>query len=976
MFNERYTIVKLLGEGAFSRIFLARDALYDNALIALKTIHVDRGHKEMLSNLQNEFLTLRQFDHPNLVKVFDFGRIVSSDLPEHLDDVFFTLEYVEGMSLFEATESRDWESIYELIYQLAHALDYIHRHGLIHFDLKPQNILVTDGYLEEEPARIVKIIDFGLAATTIDTSSLQPRGSIHYLAPELITGDRFDHRVDLYSLGATLFEILARRPPFTGSTPLEIIKGHLAAPPPSLKVSRGDIPPQLCEVVDLLLVKDPENRLSDARRVAEKIAGLFRREQRFRRFIADTPPRKTIGRRAEISQLLQLLRNGLQPVDAHDTKKPIRIICVSGEAGIGKTTLLTEISRLAQTEGIVFLETRCHSERCIPYQFFRKLIRELVFVLRTHAGQGEDVLRQFSPLLSTFLPDLFAGESGSPTVEPTSPDSIYYFYETATKFLAQTSVLEPYALWIDDIHLADQSSLDLLVYVIQGIARSPVVIFLTAESQRTLEEILDTSRADSIAIHLSGLDEADIGELAELMLRTPLPTATVHQLAAVVGASPQVLKEILSQFSLLPPDQALNALQQALDEPERLHIPRTVDDLYTHRLNGLRPEERSLLSMMSCLRGPAAFSLLCRVSPYSPGRLTHFLRELSKNGFLVPSDGGTKYHFAQAQFQQYVYRAILEGKEEAHLLIARAMEQFGNQSVEENLEEIAYHYHRGGAHREGYAYYVRAAEKARSIFSFKENLFFLEEAARIGTPGREEDESLLEKLAEGYMLVGDLGKASQLYHRLVDNYSPTPSKRLRSLKSLAKVQTRQGMLQEALHSLNEALTLSRSTEERMELEGELIAVDISQGHFEAARRRCLNAIERFNDPTNRAGLGIFYNALGIVYFYQNKFDEATQYFTRARALLEPGGPKDKLISNYLNLGNVFSAQDNFTEAERHWQRALVLSKEIGNVQQEAQIYNNLGISSYKSARYDDAVRYYQQALEIFTRIPPYVFKYF
>ncbi|MEK6754830.1 MAG: tetratricopeptide repeat protein, partial [Bacteroidota bacterium] len=173
---------------------------------------------------------------------------------------------------------------------------------------------------------------------------------------------------------------------------------------------------------------------------------------------------------------------------------------------------------------------------------------------------------------------------------------------------------------------------------------------------------------------------------------------------------------------------------------------------------------------------------------------------------------------------------------------------------------------------------------------------------------------------------------------------------------------------EALHSLNEALTLSRSTEERMELEGELIAVDISQGHFEAARRRCLNAIERFNDPTNRAGLGIFYNALGIVYFYQNKFDEATQYFTRARALLEPGGPKDKLISNYLNLGNVFSAQDNFTEAERHWQRALVLSKEIGNVQQEAQIYNNLGISSYKSARYDDALHYYQQALEVFTRI--------
>lgn len=963
--NKRCEIIEKIGAGATGNVFLVKDTFYENVSVALKTIQADYITEESLKSLKDEFLTLKQFDHPNLVKVFHFDKIVTSDIPEYLNDYFFTLSYIKGQDLFQATENASIEFLYEITYQICEALHYIHRHDLIHFDIKPENILITEEMINDERVPVAKIIDFGFAATNVGDDRPPIRGTLEYIAPELLRGETYDHRVDLYSLGMTLYHLITRTLPFAADSSIDIIKKQIGEVPPPISQYRNDIPENLNNIVTKLLEKDPAKRFPDAGNVIEHLHDTFPRYHILKNHIADIPPVKIIGRDEELETLLQKIKNRITGTpNGHS-----HFINVEGDTGIGKTALLTELARRIESDEETLLNARCYGESSAPYEPFRMVCKELLFILKKMDTTGEKLISQYNSVFETLTSDSFPGDKSNQKQLFEGVDSKLRFHDMVASFFVEFSKLKPFVMLVDDIHLADESSAELFQYIERSLADSPAIIIATSHPGKH-DQRVPTRKNGNGVVSLEEFNEMEIQEFTATYLNTRhIDEDIVKTLHQEVGGLPYLLREFLMQFSSLASDEALRALNHALKDPEgKKRFPRTITQLYQNKLDQGLPEENNLLAILSCFPTPCDTKLCKEISPYSPERTIQFVNKLTRKGYLSVTGEDSLYHFAQRRFQQFIYDSIGEEKQGLHHLIAESLEKLYAGKTSEQSKHIAYHYRKAGDIQKAVHHYLDAAEYAISIFALNEYNQLLETCLDLHI----EDESLIrtimEKLGDGYILVADYGNAEKIYTQLLQHKNVPESKKILYLKSLGIAQIRLGQLDEATESLSEASALASSPSDQIEIESELVSIEIMRGNYSEAHRQCTKLLNEFSDKKSSPELSTLYNKMGIINFYQTNYEDALQHFSNSLGLLKQSGMKDKLIVPYLNLGNVNSSRENYEEAEYYWNEALKLCKEIGNVQQEAQIYNNLGIAAFQQEKYNESLNYYNKALNIFIRI--------
>jgi eukaryotic-like serine/threonine-protein kinase len=264
----RYRIEGRLGVGGMSTVHLAFDLrLERNVALKLLAEHL-ADDSTFVSRFRREALAAARLVHPNIVQVFDFG------LDERQHQHFIVMEHVPGHSCAELLRDRghlDIEQGVEIISQACRGLDYAHRHGVVHRDVKPGNLLVSGG-------DVVKLADFGIARAT-DQSSITQVGSVlgtaAYLAPEQARGEEAGPRADLYSLGVVAYQLLSGRLPYEASSLSELaLKQQREAAPP-LDDLNPHVPHELARAVAMALVLDHEDRVPDAIAFAEALrAGM------------------------------------------------------------------------------------------------------------------------------------------------------------------------------------------------------------------------------------------------------------------------------------------------------------------------------------------------------------------------------------------------------------------------------------------------------------------------------------------------------------------------------------------------------------------------------------------------------------------------------------------------------------------------------------------------------------------------------
>ncbi|MBO7360442.1 MAG: serine/threonine protein kinase, partial [Clostridia bacterium] len=266
--DGRYLLEKALGEGGMAVVFKAKD-LEKGITVALKIVKEEcLKDKGSLRRLFNEWKAISMLSHPNIVSVYDFS--VKGPIK------YIALEYVEGISLREYMDRRQVLSTAEtecFSEQILAALDHAHSKGIVHRDIKPQNImLIKHGY--------VKVTDFGIAKLpTVDTGTIyneEAIGTAFYISPEQAAGEEIDTRSDIYSLGVMMYEMATGKLPFYDENPMSVLMMHVRnRPDPPREVNRA-VPRGLETLILSAMAKDPAKRYQTA-------ADMFRELRKLRK---------------------------------------------------------------------------------------------------------------------------------------------------------------------------------------------------------------------------------------------------------------------------------------------------------------------------------------------------------------------------------------------------------------------------------------------------------------------------------------------------------------------------------------------------------------------------------------------------------------------------------------------------------------------------------------------------------------------
>ncbi len=256
--DGRYVIQKVLGEGGMGVVYLARHALIDK-LVALKALRSDlSSDKEITTRFLNEAQAASRIGSPHIVDISDFGVLPGGS-------AYFVMEYLRGESLADRQARLGVFSVRGTIHigkQVAQALAAAHDAGIVHRDMKPDNVMLIDRGGDPD---FVKVLDFGIAKVNSQATRLTRAGSVfgtpQYMSPEQAAGVPVDHRSDIYALGIMLYEMLKGGVPFTGDNVMNILSHHMFHPPPPLRDgSRSDLPPELESIVMKCLAKKASER--------------------------------------------------------------------------------------------------------------------------------------------------------------------------------------------------------------------------------------------------------------------------------------------------------------------------------------------------------------------------------------------------------------------------------------------------------------------------------------------------------------------------------------------------------------------------------------------------------------------------------------------------------------------------------------------------------------------------------------------
>lgn len=365
--SSRYIIEAIIGHGGMGTVYRALDRMTGDR-VALKRVNVPKEHLRFASSAGNidlrlalaqEFRVLASLRHPHIISVLDYGF-------DETRQPYFTMELLENaQNIIEAGQDQPFTLQVRLLVQFLQALAYLHRRGVVHRDLKPDNVLVID--------HEVRVLDFGLAVAReyVSADSAGAAGTLAYMAPESLAGMPATPASDLYAFGVLAYEMVAGRHPFDVTNIPMLIESIMIHEP-----DYGLVPGEerFIQLLKELLAKNPAERSSDANALVAAMIDITKRPE-----LLNSPTvrdsflqgAKFVGREREMEQLVAALDRAVAGRQGSSW-------LIAGESGVGKTRLLEELRAQALITGALVMRGQATQEGRAPYHVWRPVIKRLI----------------------------------------------------------------------------------------------------------------------------------------------------------------------------------------------------------------------------------------------------------------------------------------------------------------------------------------------------------------------------------------------------------------------------------------------------------------------------------------------------------------------------------------------------------------------------------------------------------------------
>jgi anti-anti-sigma factor len=949
--KNRYQIETKISDGQLGTIFKATDT-HLGRLVAVKILSASfsDGAIDRFLRHAREIIDLT---HPNIVNIFE--------CEEDRGLSFMVEEFVEGQTLQktfqqQAGEALPLDTALSIAVKITQALEYAHAHGVIHGDLKPQNVLIANNE--------VKISDFGLgrleggrSLMTLDVSLalITP----HYLAPEQVLGQAVDARTDLYALGVILYELFTGHLLFEGNDQ-EILEHHRLTLPKPPRQHNPKLSRSLEYLILKLLDKDPNKRYATVRHVRRILVGMAMTVSG--RGQSQTVPRPNwpifVGRAEPLQHLLALWEETRL---GHG-----QLVFVQGELGLGKSRLIQEF---ADQVGLatVFIGHCQNSEGSVAYQPFIDALKTYFAttppeLASRQVGEMLSEVAHFVPEIQHILPAI------DPATAPATPDPASF---SLIETIKQAATDRPWLIIMDDLDWADQCSLQLLDYLARHCRETALMIVATYG-----QDISDNKPLTEMLSHLQGhlaytslalrhLLESEVKELLESIWGQSIPQAMVAAIYRRAQGNPLFVAEMAKNLV----DEGVITWHQGhwhFGSVVDSNLPQRLRETILRRIRCLAKETQSVLQQAAVIGYSFSFEDLHAITDLSEqGILENLDAALEKQLIKVLADGS--YCFSNLRTQQVLYENLSSLKQRLfHREIAEALEQRHLPDTERTAALLAHHYFQAKELEKGLVYSIQAGTQATALYASHNALVWYTQALDVLDQLEPTEaqrlqrfelllarEQIYDNLGERIAQGADLAVLQSLMQTLND-----PAKQ-------ALVHNRQARYERALNHFDQAISEAQAAliaarqANQPALQGEgflhLAHISASQGHLEMARAHIYDAQEILGNAGNSQFKAKTLNGLGDMYKLLKDYAQAEIYYQQALELNRANSFRYGEAVSLSSLGSLSLKVGDPAQALAYCRQALHINRLTGHRRGEAQCLYHLSLA-YKTLGQEQAAQ--------------------
>lgn len=724
-----YEILGSLGEGGMGEIYRARDPRLGRQ-VAVKVLgHQLTKDPEAVARFIGEARAASALNHPNIVTIYEVGEFEG----QH----FIAMEFVQGTTLRALlTHSPELERFNDLASQIARALAAAHAAGIVHRDIKPENIMIRDdGY--------VKVVDFGIArlvrvpgeASDMPTSKTGPAtllGTPRYMSPEQIRGDRIDSASDIFSFGIMAYEWAAGRYPFEG----ESVVGVLGSIIDDEVLAPSRFSPGVSSAVEALILemlqKNPARRPT-AMEIVERLGRSATVET------TSIPPatlsveHERVGRQRESAELLSAFDSVVHGSGL--------LVGVSGEPGIGKTTLVEDTLRAIAARGVpaYIARGRC-SERLAGAEAYLPCLEAFDSLLK---GDGrETVARILKALAPAWYAQLSAADSADASANlAAKAGSTERLKRELQACLEELSRLRPVVLFFDDVHWADASTVDLLMYVAARFDRLRVLIVATfrpnelRRANHPFLAVLHDLQGKGVGRE-TAVDFLTSNETAEYLERNFPNHQFPSELATLIQDKTEgnplfmvdLVRDLRNRGVIAQRDETWELTQEMPSIAREL--PASIRSMIQRKIDALSDDDRRLLVAASVQGVRIDTAVIARALERDAGDLEEHLDRLDRlHGFvrlvgderLPDGTQSSQYRFVHALYQNSLYESLRPVRRAAMSgVIAKALAGFYGNDSAPIATEVAFLFEAAQDHANAAQYFLQGIQKAIDVCGYRE----------------------------------------------------------------------------------------------------------------------------------------------------------------------------------------------------------------------------------------------------------------
>jgi len=987
--DKRYQILKKLGTGSTGEVYKVKD-LKDQKIIALKILYLDRP----VQRFKREFRLLAGFYHPYLCSVYDFG-ILDDD-----GRSYFTMEYIDGEDIYTAAQGVSYETIYTWIVQVCRVLEYIHSRGLIHYDIKPGNVLVAKGkeqgaegnkkrYAQSSMLH-VKLMDFGLAGEQRIKGGTLIKGTFPYIAPEVIKGLAVDHRADLYSLGVLLYEVFTRQPfreeKASFVTLLKQREDRMYKSPSRIV---ADLPRCVERLIVRLLEFEPAARFNRANEVIKEINTFSRlkftleTEKTIEGYLLSS---RFVGRNKEMRMLSSLYEQARQGAG--------RVVLITGDAGIGKSRLLKEFKIYTQMQRSHTFVGYAYRNKTIPLESFYGIFYELI----NYFDGGSELfhsrkLRFILAVLFKIFPDLIHGHLRKklPRLVPLEPhQERLRNFEALSELIGYCAAhLKDLVILLEDLHWADDLTIQFLEYLCRSVVNRRILLCGTCrhdalKENQLLKKVINTLHDERCFCHVK-LKPFTFKSLYSFLNSTITADSNsaelVRYLLKKTDGNPFFAEEMVR--TLLQKRGMGIGDKISIRDVEHIPIPSTIEDVVLKRIKNLDSSARDVVKFGAVLLKGFTYDLMKQLTGTEDTELSRTLWDLKKRQVVVEEDD--TYRFYHATLHEALNRQMSHyERKKIHYRIATILEVMSRGKHGRMLEDVAYHFINAKDCKKGVRYGIRAAERSSRQYAYEQSILFYKGVlALVDNKNLTQRFSLLQELARIERCLDYYDDALRHYKKAFNLRTGTIEQKARIHLGIASVYLRKGQYGRALHIFSEVLRIFKNMKRglsRTLLETYVrvitSSVYLQMGQYERAQRfspDTLRSVRGIKTARAISMLADIYNNMGSLELHKGiygtaDYDKAIRYYNEAYKYSKKRKAQEKIATVLGNIGICYYYKYRYQKAFDYYKRAIRVSEKIGDQFGVAIKLLNVGIVLRDRGYYSEAVGRFQKALSISNKI--------